>query len=94
MNTTQPEIQTDIDTAINELLKPNNALIMYNDEVNTFDHVIRCLIAYCNHSNIQAEQCALIIHHSGKSDVKHGSYEELKPVCEALLEQGLSVKIE
>ena len=95
MNTiAEPEIETDIDAAIDELIKPNKALIIYNDDVNTFDHVIRCLIAYCKHSKIQAEQCALIIHHSGKADVKHGSFEELKPVCEALLEQGLSAKIE
>lgn len=88
----EPEV--DIQQAIDELFKKDKALILYNDDHNTFDHVINCLIKYCGHSMEQAEQCTMIIHYNGKCDVKHGSYDKLKPVCEALLEQGLTAKIE
>lgn len=88
----EPEIG--IEQAIEELINPSKALILYNDDYNTFLHVINCLIKYCGHSMEQAEQCTIIIHHNGKCDVKHGSYDKLKPVCEALLEQGLTAKIE
>jgi ATP-dependent Clp protease adaptor protein ClpS len=70
------------------------SIVLYNDEVNTFDHVIKCLVKYCEHSAIQAEQCAWITHYKGKCQVKTGSFEQLRPKCEALLEQGLSAFIE
>jgi len=89
---TAPEV--DIDTAIKQLLAPTQSIVLYNDDVNTFDHVIECLIRYCKHSLNQAEQCATIVHYNGKCAVKNGSYDELKPICEALLENGLSAKIE
>lgn len=89
---TAPEV--DIDTAIKQLLAPTQSIVLYNDNVNTFDHVIECLIRYCKHSLNQAEQCATIVHYNGKCAVKNGSYDELKPICEALLENGLSAKIE
>ena len=89
---TAPEV--DIDAAIKQLLAPTQSIIVYNDDINTFDHVIECLIRYCKHSLNQAEQCAMIVHYNGKCAVKNGSYDELKPICEALLENGLSVKIE
>ena len=88
----EPEI--DIQHAIEELVNPTKALILYNDDYNTFPHVIECLVKYCDHSMEQAEQCALLVHHTGKCDVKHGSFEKLKPICEALLENGLTAKIE
>jgi len=89
-----PEVEQDIDLALDQLINPTKALILYNDDYNTFPHVIECLIKYCGHSMEQAEQCAMIVHHNGKCDVKHGSYDKLKPVCEALLENGLTAKIE
>lgn len=70
------------------------AIILYNDDVNSFEHVIDCLIKYCNHQPEQAHQCAFIVHNNGKCDVKHGEYEKLKPIYEALLDAGLSAKIE
>ncbi|MDP2188850.1 MAG: ATP-dependent Clp protease adaptor ClpS [Sphingobacteriaceae bacterium] len=70
------------------------SIVLYNDEVNTFDHVIMCLVKYCEHSVIQAEQCAWITHYKGKCQVKTGGFEQLRPQCEALLEQGLSAFIE
>lgn len=69
-------------------------LIVFNDDVNTFDHVIECFERICDHAPEQAEQCAYIIHYKGKCTVKTGSYDELKPPCEALLEEGLSAMID
>lgn len=70
------------------------AIILYNDDVNTFDHVIHCLIKYCKHNDEQAEQCAMIVHYKGKCQVKNGAEIELKPICKALLDKGLSAVIE
>ncbi|MFM7022418.1 MAG: ATP-dependent Clp protease adaptor ClpS [Flavobacteriales bacterium] len=69
-------------------------LIVYNDDVNTFDHVIKCLVDICEHDPLQAEQCTLIIHYNGKCGVKKGEYDVLRPMCEALMDRGLSATIE
>jgi ATP-dependent Clp protease adaptor protein ClpS len=69
-------------------------LIVYNDDVNTFDHVIESLIKVCKHDTIQAEQCTMIIHYNGKCQVKYGVYEKLEPMCTALLDRGISAVIE
>jgi ATP-dependent Clp protease adaptor protein ClpS len=71
-----------------------HSIILYNDEFNTFDHVISCLIQICNHELIQAEQCAWIVHTNGKCIVKTGEYKQLEPLCTLLLEKGLSAIIE
>lgn len=71
----------------------NNEIILYNDDINTFDHVIETLIRVCNHTPEQAEQCSIIVHYKGKCTVKTGSYDELKPQCTQLLEAGLSAEI-
>ncbi|WP_243431545.1 ATP-dependent Clp protease adaptor ClpS [Algoriphagus lutimaris] len=68
-------------------------LIVYNDDVNTFDHVANILVKVCKHSPEQAEQCTLIIHFKGKCAVKKGSVEELKPMCEAILDSGIQAAI-
>lgn len=68
-------------------------LVVYNDEVNTFDHVINVLMKVCEHTREQAEQCTLIIHFKGKCAVKKGSFEELKPMCEAILDAGIQANI-
>ncbi|GEP91409.1 ATP-dependent Clp protease adaptor protein ClpS [Chitinophaga terrae (ex Kim and Jung 2007)] len=70
------------------------SLVVWNDEVNTFDWVITSLMEVCGHTHEQAEQCALIIHFNGKYAVKEGEYYKLKPQCEALQERGLSATIE
>lgn len=72
----------------------NNALILYNDDVNTFDFVAESLISVCRHEPIQAEQCTWLVHYTGKCVVKNGSYKKLRPMCEALLDRGLSARIE
>ena len=69
-------------------------IILYNDDVNTFDWVIDSLVDLCDHTLEQAEQCALLVHYKGKCQVKSGSYNDLKPICEALLDRGLSAKLE
>lgn len=71
----------------------NNEIILYNDDVNTFDHVIETLMIVCEHSAIQAEQCAILVHYKGKCTVKTGSFDELKPQCTQLLEAGLSAEL-
>ena len=76
-----------------EITSSTKSILLYNDEVNTFDHVIDSLCKYCNHDTVQAEQCAWIVHNNGKCLVKKGSYEELKPICNALNENGLSAQI-
>jgi ATP-dependent Clp protease adaptor protein ClpS len=69
------------------------SIVLFNDDYNTFDHVITCLVEYCDHTLVQAEQCAYIVHYNGKCSVKSGSYNDLKPIKEALQEEGLSVQI-
>jgi len=69
-------------------------IILYNDDVNSFDTVIDALMKYCEHTEQQAHQCAMIVHNNGKIDVKRGTYNKLRPIYEALLDAGLSVKIE
>lgn len=69
-------------------------LILYNDDHNTFDHVISCLVKYCKHDVYQAEQCAWIVHTKGKCVIKSGDYNMLEPLCTALCDQGLSAQVE
>ena len=59
------------------------ALVLYNDDVNTFDHVINCLIRICQHDLIQAEQCAWLVHNRGKCAIKSGSLSNLKKMLNA-----------
>ncbi|MFT6842722.1 MAG: ATP-dependent Clp protease adaptor protein ClpS, partial [Psychroserpens sp.] len=76
-----------------ELERNQNEIILYNDEVNTFDHVINTLMYACEHTSEQAEQCSLIVHYKGKCTVKTGSYDELEPRCSMLLDAGLSAEL-
>ncbi|MDV6168561.1 ATP-dependent Clp protease adaptor ClpS [Flavobacterium sp. DG1-102-2] len=78
---------------VEEVTTANNEIVLYNDEVNTFDHVIDTLIRVCRHTAEQAEQCSLIVHYNGKCTVKTGEFKDLKPQCTQLLEAGLSAEI-
>jgi ATP-dependent Clp protease adaptor protein ClpS len=92
-NSIKPQWQEETEVlTLEEVIEPRQ-LVLFNDDVNTFDHVINMLVKYCKHELEQAEQCAYIVHYNGKCDVKSGSYEELEPVCTALLESGLSAEI-
>ncbi len=68
-------------------------LILFNDDFNTFDHVIRCLVSVCDHDAHQAEQCAYIVHYKGKCVVKKGGFDQLKEMKVALELQSLTVEI-
>jgi ATP-dependent Clp protease adaptor protein ClpS len=70
------------------------SLIIWNDDVNTFEWVIETLVDICGHSNEQAEQCAYLIHFKGKYAVKEGEYDILKPMCDEITERGISATIE
>lgn len=72
----------------------HHALMLYNDDENTFDHVIDSLVEICRHTPIQAEQVAWIVHTKGKCDVKHGQFKKLHSMCKRLQERGLSAVIE
>ncbi|MEM6686008.1 MAG: ATP-dependent Clp protease adaptor ClpS [Bacteroidota bacterium] len=88
---TQEKIKEELLTL--EDVQQNNEIVLYNDDVNTFDHVIETLIYACDHTAEQAEQCSIIVHYKGKCTVKTGEYEDLKPRCSKLLEAGLSAEI-
>ena len=68
-------------------------LILHNDDYNTFDHVINCLVSICDHDEIQAEQCAHIVHNNGKCSIKKGVFEKLEPMLLALKLQTLTAEI-
>lgn len=68
-------------------------LVVFNDDVNTFDHVINTLIKICRHTQEQAEQCTMLIHYKGKCTVKNGSFEFLKPMRDAICEAGIDARI-
>ena len=85
---TQEEVEVDVKVA------EDWSLVVYNDDHNTFDHVIERLVSVCYHTVLQAEQCAVIIHFKGKCTVKSGSYEKLEPMCASLLESDITAEIE
>lgn len=78
---------------VEEKVQKQNEIVLYNDDVNTFDHVIETLIYACEHTPEQAEQCSIIVHYKGKCTVKTGDYDDLKPRCSKLLDAGLSAEI-
>lgn len=81
------------DLLLQEEVITQNEIVLHNDDVNTFDHVIDTLIYACDHTAEQAEQCALLVHYKGKCTVKTGVYDDLKPRCTMLLNAGLSAEI-
>lgn len=86
----KPFAETEVDVAEQEPYQ----LIVWNDDVNTFDWVIETLMEVCGHTQEQAEQCALIIHFQGKYAVKQGSFKELEPMCTAITDRGINATIE
>lgn len=69
-------------------------LVVFNDEVNTFEHVINALVDVCEHSLQQAEQCTWIIHYNGKCAVKTGQFEKLVPMRNSICKRGISAEVE
>ena len=86
----QEIVETDVLTVNEEPF----SLIVWNDEVNTFEWVIKTLVEVCGHSYEQAEQCSYFIHFRGKYAVKEGSYDELKPQCDAITDRGINATVE
>jgi ATP-dependent Clp protease adaptor protein ClpS len=72
----------------------NNSLILFNDDIHSFDFVIETLIEVCEHEHLQAEQCALIAHYKGRCVVKSGTFSELKPKYDEMTKRGLTMSIE
>lgn len=91
MKATHTQEQEVLDQVLEEDVRQ---LTLINDDVNTFDHVINCLIFYCDHEPVQAEQCATLTHFKGSCDIKRGSLEELMPVKQALQKELLRVAID
>jgi len=92
---TKPQWETENDSDIEVLEQESRKyqIIVYNDDINTFDWVIESLIDVCDHTPEQAEQCTILIHYKGKCDVLTGSYDDLKPRCSELLNRNISAEI-
>lgn len=86
--------ETDVLDEVVDVIGNHAHLLVYNDDFNTFDWVIRCLIEILNHTSEQAEQLSLIVHFKGKATVKSGPKSVLKPLKDALVDRGLSAVIE
>lgn len=89
---TERKYQEEVDV-LEEVLKENQ-IVLFNDDVNTFDHVITTLMYACDHTPEQAEQCSILVHYKGKCTVKTGPYDELESRCSMLLDAGLSAEIQ
>lgn len=94
MHSNAPQWQTQESLDSDVLTEEHHNLIVWNDNVNTFDWVIESLVDICDHSPEQAEQCALFIHHKGKYGVKKGSFDVLRPKAEALIDRGIQATID
>jgi ATP-dependent Clp protease adaptor protein ClpS len=80
---------------INEIINNEGySLVLYNDDINTFEHVIACLVTYVSHTQVQAEQCATIAHHKGKCSIKNDNLNKLLALKDVLTKNKLIVKIE
>jgi ATP-dependent Clp protease adaptor protein ClpS len=88
-----PDIQEDVLEEIITDIQHPFSLIVWNDDVNTFEWVIESLMEICNHTYEQAEQCAYLIHFKGKYAVKKGAYDTLKPMCDAITDRGIGATV-
>lgn len=93
MSQTQPAPQHEYDEELLTEYADLYQIMLYNDDYNTFDYVIDLLMEVCEHTYEQAEQCATLVHFSGKCPVKEGSYEDLLPRCSRLTQAGLTAEI-
>ena len=84
------DVAMDEDVSMGELSR----LIVYDDDYNTFDWVIKCFMEVCNHTVEQSEQLSLIIHFKGKATIKTAPFNVLRPMKDALLDRGLNAVIE
>ena len=89
-----PKYDEQFDTDLLTEVEPPYQLLVWNDDVNTFEWVIDTLIEICGHTKEQAEQCAMLIHYKGKYAVKKDSYESLKPQCDAINDRNINATLE
>lgn len=87
------EFENEVVEVTKEIAADQRSLVLYNDDVNTFEFVIETLVEVCGHDLLQAEQCTYIIHYSGKCEIKRGSFDDLKPLKEELINRTLSAVI-
>lgn len=88
-----PQREYEQDVALLEKEDEVYKIVLWNDDVNTFDDVIQALVEICKHTLEQAEQCTMLVHYKGKCTVKTGSLDELKPMHEKLLARSLTSEI-
>lgn len=93
MKTATEHSFSEVEDVLTETISPFQ-IVVWNDDVNTFEWVIETLVAICGHTHEQAEQCAYIIHFNGKYAVKSGTYEDLRPMCDAILDRGINATLE
>lgn len=93
-NSNKPFVSEESDIDLLEDIESPCNLVVWNDDVNTFDWVIETLVQICGHTKEQAEQCAILIHYKGKCSVKKGSFNKLKPQCEAIIDRNINATIE
>lgn len=86
-----PAYETEEEVLVAE--EKGRTIVLFNDDHNTFDFVIDCLMEVCQHQPEQAEQCTLIVHYKGKCKVKEGTKNDLLPICKELLRRGLTAEI-
>lgn len=89
----KPQREYDQEVAILEKEDDVYKIVLWNDDVNTFDYVIESLIEICDHTFEQAEQCTILVHYKGKCTVKTGSLEKLNPMHQKLLSRNLTSEI-
>lgn len=90
----QQSKEEELDVLLEDLVDTEeHDLVVFNDDVNTFEHVARILVKVCKHTQEQAEQCTYIIHYKGKCAVKKGSRNKLKPMCQSILDAGIQAAI-
>lgn len=94
MSHSNSEALPELELYTKQVIEQDYKLVIYNDDVNTFDHVIENLVKICGHGATQAEQLAVIIHYKGKATVKAGPIEPLSKMCYRLLDKGISAKVE
>jgi ATP-dependent Clp protease adaptor protein ClpS len=79
---------------LSDAVKVNEyVLLLYNDDIHSFEYVIDSLMEICHHNFEQAEQCAVIVHNNGKCDIKRGGFKKLRTYYDALVRCGLTVEI-
>jgi ATP-dependent Clp protease adaptor protein ClpS len=94
MEEQQPYVNPDVSEEVDTLEDSGCTLVLWNDDVHTFDYVIKALVDICRHTVEQAEQCAILVHCHGKCAIKHGSYSDLLPMHQALLDKQLTSEIQ